>query len=617
MVKDCDPNTLLKLERQRFADFQRAASEWSWETDEQHRFTYMSPNVREITGIDPEWHYGKTREDLGFREDMDERAWLAFQDLLAQHKPFTNLTYARRGPDTVTWVQTSGVPFYENGKFRGYRGSGRVVTKEIETAKLADRLTNAIENMGNYFSLWDKNDRLIFCNNLFRQLNVRIPEQSGIGVTFSDYMRAAFNLPPFTADPEATEAIVADRIRRHKHPGPPFEFTRSDGVTALIVEHKLPDGMTATMSTDITRQKEIEKDRAVKAEIVETAFRTIPDGIIVLGPDTNPVTWNDYLFTLFDIEDLKTTDPDELRVSLLSVISHKISTGMPEAGQTDVSAMLLDPQQSSHIEFRLDMNKWVEYRGSPMAGGGYLMIFHDFTEQRELDRMKSQFISTVSHELRTPLTSILGSLGLVKGGAGGEIPAPARDILDIGINNGERLLNLINDILDLEKISHDEFELELEDLALDEVIESSVNANLGFADRYQVGLYVDRGAGGFTVSGDRLRLMQVMDNLLSNAVKFSKPNDEVEIKIAARKDMVRVSVTDRGPGVPKKFQKTIFDRFVQVDSSDTRSIAGTGLGLCICQEIITGHGGQISLHSTAAVGSTFYFELPMIKRSAG
>ena len=141
MANDKDLKALLELERQRFSDFQRATSEWSWETDTNHRFTYMSPNVFEMTGIQPEWHYGKTREDIGIREAMGEHAWLDFQRILNDHKPFENLIYARRGPDSVSWLQASGVPYYENEVFCGYRGSARIVTKEIETAQLAARLT--------------------------------------------------------------------------------------------------------------------------------------------------------------------------------------------------------------------------------------------------------------------------------------------------------------------------------------------------------------------------------------------------------------------------------------------------------------------------------------------
>lgn len=601
-----------KLERERFADFQRATSEWSWETDRQDRFTYLSANVLEMTGIEPDWHYGKSREDLGLREEIGEKVWMEFQAILDRREPFKNFTYARRGPDATTWIQTSGLPFYQDGEFCGYRGSGRAITKEFETARIARRLTVALENMGDYFSLWDENDRLIFTNKKFLELNAHAPDAIKLGIEFSEHIRLLYAHSSHISDPEQIEATIVNRIRHHKDPGSPFEYHRKNGVVVLINEHKLPDGLTATMGTDITRLRDAEKDSAEKAEIVETAFRTIPDGIVVLGANGSPVTWNDQLFSIFDMKDLKNTDVEELRNSLLSLISQKVGTFATEFDPVDLSSLILNPQQHSQHEFRLAGDKWIEFRGSPMAGGGYIMTFRDFTERNQLDRLKSQFVSTVSHELRTPLTSILGSLGLVKGGAGGIIPDAAGDLVEIGIENGERLLNLINDILDLEKINRDEFELDLKPLSINELVDASIKANLGFAERFQIKLHVVKAKQNFLVNGDRHRLMQVMDNLLSNAVKFSSRGDEVEIQVSGKNGFTRIAITDRGPGVPRKFQKLIFDRFVQVDSSDTRAIAGTGLGLSICKAIISGHEGVINLYSTPSTGSTFYFELPII-----
>ncbi len=612
MTKKTDNESLIQLERQRFADFQRATSEWSWETDIQDRFTYMSTNVQEMTGIAAEWHYGKTREDLGIREQMGEIAWTEFQAVLKKREAFHNLTYARRGPDKVTWVQSSGIPYYEHGRFCGYRGSGRIVTKEIETAQLADRLTAALENIGDYFSLWDENDRLIFANRAFMDLHKEL-DTVKIGVGFSAHIRTVYQNSVASNDPQTIETTIQERIRHHKNPGVPFEFSRKNGTILLINDHKLPGGLTATIATDVTRLRSMEKENAEKAEIVETAFGTIPDGILVIGADGKPVTWNNYLFSIFDIVELKSSPTEDLRNSLLTIISRQLGTTTNTRQTSDLSSLILHPNKHAQHEFQLPGNKWVEYRGSPMAGGGYIMTFRDFTERYQLDRLKSEFVSTVSHELRTPLTSIIGSLGLVMGGAAGDVPIPARDLIQIGIENGERLLKLINDILDLEKISHDEFELETENLSVFELVDASVKANTGYAERYNVQLKVINGDDDLTIKGDRHRLMQVMDNLLSNAMKFSNPLDEVEIQISGRRGLARIAITDQGPGVPRKFQKTIFDRFVQVDSSDTRSIAGTGLGLSICKGIVAAHGGQIKLYSTPAMGSTFYFELPILK----
>lgn len=603
---------LLKLERDRFADFGKAASAWFWETDTLDRFTYMSPNVEFLTGRGAEWHYGKTRDELQGHVEMGAQKWSVFQKTINNRLPFENFVYARHIADSTIWIQTSGVPFYdEKGAFKGYRGSGKIVTDQIKVEQIAARLTVAIENMESGFSLWDMDDRLIFSNKVFKEANVNNSVPVEIGMPFFDHVSAVIG-----GSPEEKEKWLTERLRRHKNPGEPFEYTRKDDKTLLVKEQRLPDGLTAIITTDVTRLKNAERNSAETTEIIETAFRTIPDGILVLGHDGRPATWNDRLFSIFGIENHKDRAPAAVASDLLTVIAQHVLDGQSEPGTIDVSALILNAHQHIQLEFPLLGGKWVEFRGSPILGGGYIMTFRDFTDRKELDQMKSQFIATVSHELRTPLTSILGSLGLVRGGAVGEIPEMAQELIDVGIQNGERLLNLINDILDLEKISQQDFEMDFETIPLHVLIENAAKANIGFAKRFGVNLRVDTGSQKISVKGDRQRLMQVMDNLISNAVKFSNFGDEVEILMSRQGQHVRISVTDHGPGVARKHQKSIFDRFVQADSSDTRSIAGTGLGLSICKEIILGHNGRINLHSVRSMGSTFYFELPVIEAQA-
>ncbi len=603
----------LKRDQARVADFEKALSAWFWETDAQDRFTYMSPIVEELTGRAPEWHYGKSREQLGVDIDMDGQDWAELQHKIHDHLPFENFVYARHTQDSTTWIQTSGVPFYdENGQFSGYRGSGRIVSNQIEIEQIAARLTVAIENMESGFSLWDTDDRLIFSNKIFKKANSDISVPVEVGMRFTDHIRAVIG-----GTPEEKEKWIKERLRRHKNPGEPFEYMRKDNHTLLVKEQRLPDGLTAIITTDVTRLKNAERNSAETAEIIETAFRTIPDGILVLGPDGRPATWNDRLFAIFDIEKQQETDPTAIADDLLTFIAQQILDGQSEPGSLDVSSLILNAHQHIQLEFPLPNSKWIEYRGSPIMGGGYIMTFRDFTDRKELDRMKSQFIATVSHELRTPLTSILGSLGLVRGGATGDIPQMALELIGIGIENGERLLNLINDILDLEKLSQQDMKLDFEIIPAQELIENSAKANIGFAKRFGVNLRVDTGSHKLMINGDRHRLMQVMDNLISNAVKFSNFGDEVEILMSHHGQNVRISVTDHGPGVSRKHQKSIFDRFVQADSSDTRSISGTGLGLSICKEIIRGHNGRINLHSVRSMGSTFYFEIPIVETQSG
>jgi len=241
----------------------------------------------------------------------------------------------------------------------------------------------------------------------------------------------------------------------------------------------------------------------------------------------------------------------------------------------------------------------------------------DISERKRVERMKTEFVSTVSHELRTPLTSIHGSLGLVLGGAVGEVPVPARELLRIAESNSERLIGLVNDILDIEKIESGRMEFRMEVVDLNVLTEQVVTANRAYADRLGVKVDVVPAADSAEVMGDPARLAQVVTNLLSNAAKFSPEGETVEVTVRRGNGALRVEVADRGPGIPESFRERVFEKFTQADSSDTRSVGGTGLGLSICRAIIDTHGGTIGYESDPGLKTRFHFELPRHGRLQG
>jgi len=226
--------------------------------------------------------------------------------------------------------------------------------------------------------------------------------------------------------------------------------------------------------------------------------------------------------------------------------------------------------------------------------------------------VKSQFLATVSHELRTPLTSIRGSLGLVAGGAVGAMPAKAAGLVQIAHKNAERLVLLVNDILDIEKIEAGHMEFRREPLDLVELARAAVEQNHGYAQQYGVAFSYAPAVATAPVLGDRDRLLQVMANLLSNAAKFSPEGGRVEIAVAPAGERFRVSVRDRGPGIPADFRARVFERFAQADASDSRAKGGTGLGLSIARAIVLQMGGELGFDSRTGAdsGTVFHFELP-------
>lgn len=257
-------------------------------------------------------------------------------------------------------------------------------------------------------------------------------------------------------------------------------------------------------------------------------------------------------------------------------------------------------------------HRWLSWNCPALEAGHDRLyaVARDITERRKVDQMKNEFISTVSHELRTPLTSIRGSLGLVSAGMVGSIPDQAKPLITIALNNCERLVRLINDILDIEKIESGKMEFKLTPIPLLPLLEQSIEMNRAYGEQFKVRFTLERGSLDPVVNLDSDKLIQVMSNLLSNAAKFSPPDSEVRVKLSAQEGKVRVSVVDQGAGIPEEFRKRIFGKFAQADSSDTRQKGGTGLGLSIVKAIVERMNGKIDFETEVGKGSVFYFELP-------
>ncbi len=242
----------------------------------------------------------------------------------------------------------------------------------------------------------------------------------------------------------------------------------------------------------------------------------------------------------------------------------------------------------------------------------------DVTERRRIDRMKSEFIATVSHELRTPLTAINGALGLIVGGTAGQLGAKAGRLLKIAHDNVSRLVRLVNDILDIEKIEAGRMEFSIQPIDLKAAVTSALNGLAEFAKSYGVSLKFEDNGLAPKVSADDDRLAQVITNIVSNAVKFSPRGEPVTVALTPSdfQDCIRMTVTDSGPGIPEDFRPRLFMKFSQADNSDRRLKGGTGLGLCICKEITERLGGHISFDSVEGAGTSFHVDLPLATANA-
>lgn len=239
----------------------------------------------------------------------------------------------------------------------------------------------------------------------------------------------------------------------------------------------------------------------------------------------------------------------------------------------------------------------------------FTVILRDTSDRKVIERMKDEFISIVSHELRTPLTSIHGSLGMLASGLLDAEPETGKRLLEIAVDSTERLIRLINDVLDVERIESGKVTMDKQSCNVANLMTNAVNVMQAMAEKFGVTLSVS--PLSTHVWADCDRIIQTITNLLSNAIKFSPQGGTVWLSATHQEDHVLFQVKDQGRGVPSDKLETIFERFQQVDASDSRNQDGTGLGLAICRNIVQQHGGQIWVESTLGESSTFYFTLPI------
>jgi signal transduction histidine kinase len=270
----------------------------------------------------------------------------------------------------------------------------------------------------------------------------------------------------------------------------------------------------------------------------------------------------------------------------------------------------------------------VEYSANPLIEDGLIsgmvVAFQDVSERRRLERMKDEFISTVSHELRTPLTSLRASLGLISSGTLDKRPEKQRQMLDMAIGNSDRLIRLVNDILDFEKVEKGKLAFDRQPVEAIDLLRRAADVAYSTANQRHIGVRVE--APSAQVLADEERILQVLNELVVNAIKFSPPDTSIRLSAqpvsagaenaaAERRDPesrteVCFTVEDQGRGIAPEKLERIFDRFQQGDATDSRALGGTGLGLALCRSIVEQHGGRIWAESTPGEGSRFHFTLP-------
>lgn len=359
---------------------------------------------------------------------------------------------------------------------------------------------------------------------------------------------------------------------------------------------------------DITDQINAQADLRLSQERFRVIFENAPVGNAVIEASSGSVSVNQALskFLGYTAGELKNS------VRMRDVLSRPDLTSVLREIRASRQAGAQMVQMEKEFIHKDGTLRWgllsISWTLDERAGGlVYIVQINDISEIRDLERSKSEFVTTISHELRTPLTSIRGALELMGSEKIAAIPQKRNRLLDIARINSDRLLNLVNDALDLEKILSKKLEYDFSEEPVADLLASALARNATLAQETQVTLAAPEAEDGLVVRVDRYRLGQVLDNLISNACKFSEEEGVVRIEAAGAGPFVRFSVTNRGEGIPESVRGRLFRPFSRLDNTDTRATGGTGLGLSIAKQIVRQMGGTIGFESEPGGDTTFWF----------
>jgi PAS domain S-box-containing protein len=505
---------------------------------------------------------------------------------------------------------------------------GNELTRDVTLKRLAEseeRFQHAVTGSSDGIWDWDLENDALYVSPRFLELVGYGPEE--IQLTADAWFD---RIHPDDRGPaaRAREAHLKTRKPfsveyRALHRNGEFRWFLSRG-QAVWNEAGEPVRMAGSL-TDITEKR---SDQALLEEAIAVQQATLdatPYGIVSIDPSGVIRSINHGAATLLQIsaEDVIGTEtPVQFHLEEeLAKYAEKLSADVGREFDTPLEALLyrasagvveetewtFQRRDGHRFPGALSLASIRDRHGRPM---GFVGVYTDHTERKKGDRLKNEFVSTVSHELRTPLTSITGALSLLLKGVAGPIEGQANALVEMAHRNSERLILLINDILDMERISAGEMRFDFRVQELMPLVEQSLDATESYGDKFGIGFQISTRVDDARLNVDAHRFGQIMANLLSNAAKFSPSGTTVEIDITRKGRFIRTAVTDHGDGIPVEFQDRIFQKFSQADGSDVKKLGGTGLGLSITRAMVEKMDGHIDFVTQTGVGTTFFVDLP-------
>jgi len=620
----------LRESEARLGDFAAAASDWFWEMDAELRFNYMSERLREVTGVDPRYTLGKTRQELG-AGDTDSEKWQAHLAELQAHRPFRDFRYIymNNAGERQYW-SISGVPlFSDDGEFLGYRGTGRNLTEEYRARRMAfeaqDLLLQAIEHFSSAVALFDSDDRLMLFNEAYLDIVGPGDTNIGPGMSFEELVRLQVKRGMVPDARGREEAWIAARLERHRNPQEEFEIGRADGRWLRMREERTNNGGVFLTATDITETKVIERAEQDIRDRLRAVIDHLPAGLVLKDQNGVHLLANHQFLELYGFDERKVIKgtaydlmPREIADDSTRHDQVVLRTGIPMEEEREI--IRADGERVMCMITRFPV---LDSTGQAIGIGGIHMNISEIKQKEQELRVardeaeranlaKSAFLANMSHELRTPLNAIIGFSEIMERGLFGALGNPqykgyAEDIR----RSASHLLSIISDILDLSKIEAGRMELHEEEIDLNAVVkscktmimESAVNAGLtarASVPRDLPSLYADKRS-----------VRQILLNLLSNAVKFTPEGGEITVEtfIEDSGDLALV-VRDTGIGMATEDIEVVLQPFGQVESAHTRSHDGTGLGLPITRSLAEMHGGSLTVESGVGEGTTITVRFP-------
>jgi PAS domain S-box-containing protein len=552
---------------------------------------------------------GKARMDgvrttvAGMRVEVEARlrdSWREFDATLAASRRTAMLSLGAAG--TLALALVALLAHYASRRRRA----------EQAASGASALLRATIDNIMQGLVVLDRDLRVLAWNERFLELRGVPRERVYAGMPFAEVIAAGARLCAGTGDQRRTLSTPLPGIARQEQ----FceEVQREDGLEIETRGQPMPDGHYVVTYSDVTPLRRSERAARDQATRLKATLDHIVDGVITINESGSIESFSAGAERMLGwrAEEVLRRDvallmPDSFAAGHGRAIERHRRTGVNtiigtsrelEARRKDGTIV---PVEISLGEVQLDDRHL------------YIGVLRDLSERRRVDRLQNELLSTVSHEFRTPLTSIVGALGLLKGGAGGELAPPARRLVDLAHDNGHRLVRLVNDFLDLEKMRSGKLEFRLAPHALAPLLRQSVESLRAYADGYGVALSLalDVAHDDLRVFVDPERVEQVLANLISNAVKFSPRGGTVYVGLSRDGGAAVISVRDEGPGIPPEFRSRVFEKFAQADASDTRGRAGTGLGLSIVKSIVERLDGQVGFDSEPGKGTTFRVGLPL------